>query len=244
MKWIIKQSQFTLLLMLMLVLHIGSACNIDISAIEGNGNTASEDRNIRSFIALKVSGGIEVELTQSDKETLTVTADDNVLPLIESVVKDGVLRIGLREPVRNVTAMKVKLTFKKLEAIDISGAVRLRGTNQMTFDQLELEGSGASEYRLDLKSDYLVVDLSGASNADLRGNTNKLKIDASGASKIYTDSLESASAVVDASGASVVEVWATQSIVVDASGASGIRYKGAPKQIQKNTSGASSVSPF
>ncbi len=244
MKRIVKQSQMALLLLLMFMLHIGSACNLELSPIEGSEKTATEERSIRSFIALKVSGGIEVELTQSQTESLVVTADDNILPLIESIVSDGVLRIGLKEPVRNVGTMKVSVSFKKLESIDISGAVRLYGTNNMSFEHLELEGSGASEFRLDLKADYLVIDMSGASNANLKGNANKLKVDASGASKVYADSLESGSAVVDASGASLVEVWASESIVVDASGASGIRYKGAPKQIQQNTSGASSVSPL
>jgi hypothetical protein len=239
-----KLSQLMLLMLMMFFLHVGGACNLDSISVSGSGTTATEERSVRSFIALKVSGGIEVELTQSDNESLVITADDNVLPLIESIVSDGVLRIRLKEPVRNAGTMKAFVSFKKLEAIEVSGAVRLKGTNPMTFENLGIEGSGASEIRLDIMASGLKAEMSGASSITVKGTSKNSRIDASGASKVYASELETETTYVDASGASIIEIWATSQVKADASGASGIRYKGRPEQVQKNTSGASSVNPM
>jgi hypothetical protein len=244
MRLMTRKTQLLLFLLLMFMLHVGSACNIESYSIIGSGTTATEERSVKSFIALKVSGGIEVELTQSDTESLVITADDNVLPLIESVVSDGVLRIRLKESVRNAGTMKALVSFRKLESIDISGAVKLKGTNPMTFQNIDLESSGASEIRLDINATSIKAKISGASSLSVRGKSAHSRVDASGASRVYASDMETQTTSIDASGASIIEVWATEKINADASGASSIRYKGKPGQLQRNTSGASSVSPF
>jgi hypothetical protein len=53
--------------------------------------------------------------------------------------------------------------------------------------------------------------------------------------------LKVANAAVDVSGASHVTVNATEEIKAEASGASKVSYVGEPKNVIKNTSGASSV---
>jgi len=42
---------------------------------------------------------------------------------------NGELKISLSEPVRNVKKLKAIITFRQLEVIDISGAVRIKGIN-------------------------------------------------------------------------------------------------------------------
>jgi predicted porin len=66
-------------------------------------------------------------------------------------------------------------------------------------------------------------------------------VEVSGASKIDAESLKSKTATVDASGASKVTLFVTERLNSDASGASKIEYSGNPANVEKKTSGASSV---
>jgi len=99
----------------------------------------------------------------------------------------------------------------------------------------------ASEINLNLMANSLEMDLSGASKTSLNGKVDMVRADCSGASKFYAGDLETSSFSFEASGASFAELWVKDRLSVDASGASKVRYKGQPANIEKNTSGASSV---
>lgn len=236
-----KQSRLILAMLLLFVMQLSGACVFNPFAVEGSGKQISEDRQVSAFHAIKISGGFEVELIQSDAESLTILADDNLMNLIKTEVRNGELKISLTEPVRNAKKMKAIITFRHLDNIDISGAVRLKGMNSMSFEKLSIDASGASDIRLDLTSNSLDMDLSGASKTNMSGKVNKVDADCSGASKFYASELETSSFRFEASGASYAEVWVKDRLSVDASGASTVRYKGKPANIEKTTSGASSV---
>ncbi|MDP2238334.1 MAG: head GIN domain-containing protein [Bacteroidales bacterium] len=242
MKFNLKMQVFVVLLM---VFQLFSACSYaDPFAVRGSGNKQVEERNVRSFVAIDVSGGFEVILKQGSAEALTIEADDNLMKLIVTEVRGGELKIYTEGNVSPKTKMKAYVTFVKLDEIDLSGAVKLRAENKLTFNRLSIEGSGASDIELDLSADRIEADLSGASKINLSGSSPKVELECSGASKIYASGLEATSIRLDLSGASYAEVFATESLIVDASGASTIRYKGNPERLVTNTSGASKVSKF
>ena len=59
------------------------------AATAGSGRAATEARAVAPFEAIAVQGDIELEVRQSDAASLAVTADDNLLPLLETVVEGG-----------------------------------------------------------------------------------------------------------------------------------------------------------
>jgi hypothetical protein len=75
----------------------------------------------------------------------------------------------------------------------------------------------------------------------LSGETAKLGVEVSGASNIDAEDLKAGAADIEASGASKVSVFATGQLRADASGASKIVYSGAPANIEKTSSGVSSI---
>lgn len=105
------------------------------------------------------------------------------------------------------------------------------------------DGRGYRQYKTyvtvvlpELKS----IKLSGATRVDLSGSAKSFEAELSGASELYAFNFESESALITASGASKVEVLATQELKANASGASKIRYRGNPRLIA-NASGASFI---
>ena len=69
---------------------------------------------------------------------------------------------------------------------------------------------------------------------------SRLSLDVSGASRVDTRDLTALDAVIEASGASEVKVFASGSVQADASGASNVTVAG-DAELDANTSGSSTV---
>ncbi|MGB7209774.1 MAG: head GIN domain-containing protein [Pyrinomonadaceae bacterium] len=191
------------------------------SGVKGSGNIASETRDVGSFSGVDVSGVFQVEITAQKDFAIEIEADDNLLSLIKTEVRGGVLRIETEKRMSTSNPLKIRISAPDIENIEASGASRVSLTN--------------------VKNDELRVDTSGASKINISGETVNLLIEVSGASSIDAENLKAENANVDACGASHVSVFATGELKSDASGASKIVYSGSPKNIEKKSSGASSV---
>lgn len=211
--------------------------------IEGNGKVVKEDREVSGFTSLKISSAFDVFLFQGSQEALTIEADENLIPHIKTEIKGDMLRIYTDENIRDYKKMNIYLTFEELEMIDISGAVSISAEDLLNFDELKLEGSGASEIDLEMEVKLLKADFSGASEIDLKGSAKSATFDLSGASDIDALDFEIGDLTLDVSGASDAKVYVTGNLEVDASGASSVRYKGSP-HVQSDVSGAGSVKPY
>ncbi|HOI31465.1 MAG: DUF2807 domain-containing protein [Bacteroidales bacterium] len=205
---------------------------------------AKETRNVGNFTSLDISGAFEVFLVQGSTTEVVVEADEDIIDRIITKVDDHELNIYLKGTVRSFKKMKVYITFNELEGIDLSGAVQLTGGNNLQFNRLDLELSGACDVAFDLEAQIIDLDLSGASKLKLNGNVENIKAECSGASKLHLVDLKAAHIDFDSSGASTAEFWVTESLNVDGSGASNVRYKGEPKTLNVNSSGATTVKKF
>lgn len=197
--------------------------SFNFGGVKGSGEAASEDRDVKEFKAIDVGSSFEVVITAQKEFSVTVEADDNILPLIETEVRRGVLRIECSRRVSPKTPMKIIISAPDIENIETSGAanVTLRS----------------------IKNSSLHIDSSGASKIFVTGETTKLVVEVSGATKIDAEGLITEYADIDTSGASQVSVNVLNGLRTDASGASKITYTGSPRDLNTKKSGAASVSP-
>src|SRR5215212_8679511 len=64
--------------------------------VRGSGVMASETRSVSGFSEVALSGTGDVRIAQSGQESLTIEAEDNLLPLLETFVEDGRLTLRTR----------------------------------------------------------------------------------------------------------------------------------------------------
>ncbi len=197
--------------------------SINFGGVKGSGNMSAEDRAVRGFHGVDVGGVYQVEITAQKEYSVRVEADDNLLPLIQTEVNDGILKIESERRISPKSKIRIIIGAPNIDNLDISGVANV------TLN--------------DIKNDSLNVDSSGASKIKVTGETAKLTVDVSGATKVDAESLTTGSANIDASGASNVSVNVSGELRADASGASKIIYAGTPTNVIKDTSGASKVSP-
>ncbi|MDQ6761123.1 MAG: DUF2807 domain-containing protein [Bacteroidota bacterium] len=207
----------------------------------------AEVRNVSSFSGIKVSGGIDIYLSQSDNYALAVSAaEGKYRDNIKIEIKSGVLTIWYDSEkmgwTRGDKRLKAYISFKTLESLEASGACDIRINGTIEVNTLSLKLSGASDIEGSVKLNNMTMELSGASTVKINGTAQNLKLNSSGASdlKNYDLVVENCLAVV--SGASDIKITVTNSISASASGASSLYYKGNPEKKDIATSGASSIS--
>ena len=203
-------------------------------------------RSVTAFSGIKVSGGIDVYLSQDAGYSLAVSAsEDKYRDNIRTEVKNGILFIWYDNDHggKNNGNKKLRayLSFKTLESVEGSGATELIINGTLTSNSILVKLSGASDIKGSVKISNLSVELSGASTVTLNGSVENMKLDASGASDIKNYDLQVENCVAKLSGASDVRLKITGSITASASGASTLYYEGDPERKDIATSGASSI---
>ena len=206
----------------------------------------AEVRNVISFSAIKVSGGIDIYLSQSDEEALALSAsDESTRDNIKTEVKNGILNIwydGGRFRFNSDRKLRAYVSFKTLQSLEASGACDFIINGIFKASSVRIKLSGACDIKGNVNFDNLQLDISGASTVKVNGNVENIKIDASGASDVKNYDLIADNCVADISGASDVKITVNKSIAAKASGASSLLYKGNPERREVSSSGASSIS--
>lgn len=187
----------------------------------GSGHVKSETRNASGFHRIQVGGATHAEVKVGPKESLQISADDNILPLVRTRVEGGTLIIDVQGPTSTRNGIHATITLPSLDGVEVSGA-----------SEMNVAGLHASQFE---------ATLSGASQVKSDGSAQKVQLSLSGASRLDFSHVSSQVAQIDASGASQAKIDASQEISGDLSGASNLRYSGNPK-VDVSSSGASSVS--
>ena len=222
-------------------LMLNSGCSYAWKGIRGNGNVIKQDREISNFHGLEVGGAFHVFLTQGDNESLSIEADENLMDIIITRVKGGILEIETKEDIQESKALNIYITFNTLNHLEISGACNLEGGNKFKLDDLNMECSGASEVSMKFSAYDLTMDCSGACNVDIYGSAQSLKLDLSGASKLDASAFEIQTGDVDISGASHAKLFVKTELRAEVSGAGSLKYSGDAKLTKHEVSGAGSI---
>lgn len=205
----------------------------------------AEMRSIeKSFTSIKVSGSIDLYLSQSDNEAVAVSAsEEKFKQQIKTVVENNVLRIyfdGEKSWSKNRKLM-VYVSFLNVDGIDASGASDIVIAGNLKTTSLTLQLSGASDFRGVVDVNSLKINLSGASDVSISGKATNLDIESSGASDVKGYDLVTDNCTAKASGASDVNVTVNKELNAHASGASNIFFRGQAVVKGMQSSGGSSV---
>src|SRR4051812_23280755 len=206
-------------LVLALALLMLSGCKFD--RVSGSGATKLEKRSVPAFTTVDISGAYEVEIVAQKEQSVEIEGDDNLLPLIKTEVKNGVLEISNEKSISTKQKLRVRISVQQLGGIETSGASNIVATN--------------------VKTDEFKIDSSGASELKVSGEAGTLSIDSSGAGAIDTKDLHAEKVNVHASGAVTAEVYATEALNASVSGGSDVTYYGNPKTVTEDKSGAGTI---
>lgn len=228
---------------LILVLTLSSAISAQGNrSVRGNGNVIKKDRNVPAFDGVKVSTAIDVYLTQGDKNSVVVEADENLHEYIMIEVRGGVLTIFYDNvSIREVTMSRVHVTIKDITSLETTSAGDILGKTPLKCGDIEIGTSSAGDIKVDLIADNIEVDISSAGDVTLSGTANRLEADLSSAGELEASELRVKEAEVSVSSAGNANINVTERLEARASSAGDIRYYGDPKYVDAHASSAGSI---
>jgi hypothetical protein len=188
--------------------------------IKGDGVIKTEDRSITDFSKVAVTGGYKIKWS-SGKPALNISADENLLPLIHTVVSGTTLEIDSEENLRPSESITINLLSTSLADMRLTGGISFKAS-QISGQDLKIESTGASDISMD-------------------GSITNLEAELTGASKLNAKSLQTRTATLSLIGASDAQVTVTDTLKVSVAGAGSVTYYGNPKSVEKSVAGAGSI---
>ena len=201
-----------------------------------------EMRSIESFDKIIFKDFGTLVLTQGEQESLTIEADEDLLPELISDVRNGTLVLGMDEDwlnrigkvissVLNNRDRKViyHLTFVDLNQVKISGSCDLT-CDSLEADEVKLQVSGRGNMAFDhLDCNSLELNISGRGEFTAAGRVDQQKIKISGSGEVTAPNLESQSVKIVISGQGNATVRVQNNLDITISGLGQVDYYGRPK---------------
>ncbi len=186
----------------------------------GSGVTESEVREVRSFKEIELSGTGNVNVKCGAETALVVTADDNLLKSIRTVVDNECLEIYPAKKMRPSVRPSFEITTESLEAISIAGAGQFT-VNDVSGDELDIEIAGAADIKVFGIIDNVDIEIAGSGDVDL--------------SELVANHV-----TIEIAGSGTVCVHAMESLDVSIAGSGDVSYIGDPK-IKKSIVGSGAI---
>ncbi len=225
------------------VLALFAAAAAAAASITGSGKPVTQARNVSGFTGNALGLPGRLELTQGDTESVLITADDNVLPEIESVVENATLKLRFRERALSThrVRIQIKVTVRTLESLAVGGSGDIR-SGPLKAGKLTLAVSGSGDLGIaSAAATSLVVNISGSGNAKMNGGSvETLNASIAGSGDLDAAKLATRRTSVNVAGSGDACVWASDSLAVNVAGSGSIAYYGDPK-VSRTVVGSGSV---
>ncbi len=210
------------LILFLLTLSISTACTISLNGIRGSGVLKTEVREVTTFSTISFQSVGKLKIQQTDRESLTIIAEENILPILESRVSDGTLYIENTNPssINPSQPIEFIVEIKKLESL-FTKAV----------GSIEVVG---------IQGKSLSVSLDGVGSMAIAGNVDVLDLDLSGVGSFNGESLKAKQAKVRNKGVGNVVVNVSEKLDISASGLGAIEYIGSP-QVTESVKGMGEI---
>jgi Putative auto-transporter adhesin, head GIN domain len=212
------------LLACLMAFSIFSGCsfNIGSSGVRGSGIVKTESREVAGFSSISFKSVGKVTMQQTGKESLTITAEDNILSLLESRVADNILYLTIaKDSKMNPTKpIEFVVQVKSLESLNVDGV-----------GSIEAHG---------IQGKRLAVAMDGVGEVAIAGSADVLDLTLSGVGSFKGEEFKTKQATVRNSGVGSAVVNVSDQLDADLSGVGSVEYIGSP-QVRKSGRGVGGV---
>ena len=191
--------------------------------VTGSGKVKSESRTVGNFTKIESRGSADCRVTVGKAVGLTVQADDNILPLIETTVERDTLVINCKGSFSTHNGIVVTISVPNLESFNVrgSGDSSIRGVHGRSFS----------------------VEIAGSGDIEAAGQVDKSSASIRGSGDIDFSNLRAREAVASIAGSGDITIFASQALDASIRGSGDIAYLGNPSNVEKSVSGSGEINP-
>jgi hypothetical protein len=205
----------------------------------GSGRVVTQEPPVGPFSGVSVTDALVVDIEQAQPPGLFLEGDDNLLPLLDLRVQDGVLRVRQRRPLRP-TRLRIVARVWQLDSLEVDGSAVLRA-DTLVAKTLQLQGGGSGVVKIAaLTAERVVVQAGGSTVLRLAGRANELALEAGGSAVVACEALQVRRVEASVGGSAAAKVWAADRLSGSVGGAAVLRYRGDP-QLSLDSSGSGRI---
>lgn len=223
----VYRNRRVLLGLVIVVVGFLGACGLDDAGgetVRGSGTIETESRAAEDFSGVVLQGAGTVIIDVSGTESLTITADDNILPLLTSTVRDGRLELG----VQSNTRLSPSETVTYRITTDDLDSVVVQGSGDVTANGID--------------TDDLDLSIPGSGDIAANGVAGTIEVTISGSGGVDAAELRAEKGTVDINGSGDAIVNASTSLDVTINGSGDVEFLGKPK-LNETINGSGNISP-
>lgn len=188
------------------------------SGTQGSGVPVTQTRDLPAFTSVELAGNNNVVVHVGEKQSVVVTADDNLIDRVTTKVQSGSLIVGnTRGSFSTKRPMRVDITVPTLDALTLTG------NGNIVVDGIEAKS--------------LKVDLPGNGTLTGNGTATRLDVTVSGSGVARFKELVANSVQAAVSGSGSIFITATKSLDASVSGSGAIIYAGNPQDVRRRVTG-------
>jgi len=214
----------------------------------GEGPLVTQTRAVSNFtgISSETSGNAYVTIGPAYK--VEITAQQNILDVINTNVVNGVLHIDFKDNVRvrEHEDVTVSISLPAADYFRLSGSGNMNVSGNIAANNLKLtlSGSGNIVVQNAIVGDKIDAEVSGSGNISVgNGSAVNEDVDISGSGNIYLVGVTAQNTTTHISGSGDVKVVVSQWLDAHISGSGSVYYHGNPV-ISTHVSGSGKVVPF
>ena len=196
--------------------------NMGNAQVKGNGNLASEMRELSKFKAIEIAIGYDKIIVNCGEEpSIHISGDENILPLITTRISKGILKIESDSTFDTKSASEIIINVKSLK--------------EYTYD-----GVGKTVIN-NLNEKKLNCNINGVGSCELNGKVESFYVSVNGVGSVNAKQLIADDVVANLNGVGSVKLYAKNSLNASVNGIGGLTYFGNPTELILNDSGIGGI---
>ena len=211
--------------------------------VVGSSNIISLEKQLSAYDRIDVLGSYDVIFTDGEVGKIKIKAPDNILPLIQTEVSDGLLRIDTgksRYRVKEPIIIYVPVD-SRLKQVVIKGSADIYTEKNLETKALEVDVYGSGDVRLQVDVSSLALKIDGSGDIRVGGKTDNLSININGSGDVEVPNLKAEKAIININGSGDVSAYVTENVDISIAGSGDVTIKGNTKKVKRIINGSGRV---
>ena len=215
----------------------------DGHGVTGSGKEVDVARQVGAFSVLRLDSSVDVHARQGATPSVSVHADDNIEPLIETAVEGDALVVRMKKGTSYSTHHKVvvDVVFTTLTAAQQHGSGDLH-IDKLTGPKFESSIAGSGDLQIDsAQVGTFALSVAGSGDVAISGSADEARFGVAGSGDIDARNFTAKKVSVSISGSGDAHVNATEAIDAKVAGSGDVTYSGHPHDVSRRVSGSGSI---
>lgn len=212
------------------------------ASVTASGKVVSETRPVRGYTGIGLAVPGTVVIRQDATESVLIEADDNLMPEIETVVEDAILKIRFKRKlsISGRHTLRVLVSGPAFDTLAVAGSGDIVA-EALKAGSLAVKIAGSGDVKIArLEAGTVKASISGSGDMSVAGKADEISATIAGSGDVVAERLEARRAKVSIAGSGDVRLWVRETLEVSIAGSGDVRYHGDPA-VTKKIAGSGSL---